>query len=60
MLHDAIGHVKDFDSSPIDLLLSIACAICMWQLLSVTMANFLLHSAFRLVKPCSSVLRSLV
>ena len=59
MLHNAMGHVKGFDSSSIELLLSIACAICMWQLLSVTVANFLLHSAFRQVKPCSRVLSSL-
>ena len=59
MLHDVIGDAKGFDSSSIGLSLSILYAICMWQFLSVTAANFLLHSGFRQVKSRSRVLSSL-
>ena len=58
MLHDAIGQAKGFDSSSIALLLSLVCAICIWQFLSATVANFLLHSGFRQIKRCSRVMSS--
>ena len=46
MLHDAIGQAKGFDLSSIVLLLSIECAIRIWQFISATVANFLLPSGF--------------
>ena len=58
MLHDAIGQAKGFDSFSILLLLSLVCAICMWQFPSATVANFLFHPGFRQVKQCSHGLDS--
>ena len=59
MIYDAMGQGKGFDPSSIALLLSIVCAMWMWQFLSATVANFLLHSGFRQVMLRSRVLSSL-
>ena len=59
MLHDAIGQAKGRDSSSIVLLLSLVCAVCMWLFLFATVANFLIHSGFRQVKPSSHLMSSL-
>ena len=59
MIQGVIGQAKGFDSSSILFLLSLVCEICIWQFLSATVANFLLHSGFRQVKSHSCVLSSL-